>query len=277
MSWVKLDDGFADHPKVAELSDAAFRMHVTALCWCARQETDGFISAKQARKIGAQRHVNELVGARLWIDQDDRFEIKDYLVYNPSREQLEAKRLATRERLQRFRGRDCNGVTDDVTDGDTDDVRNDVGTTSPDPLLDQPSSSGSGASSSLLLSEPKGSAGARVSKRPRKATGSPLPDPFPLTEKHEEYAGKKGWPRWWLENRHEQFCGLAQSKSWAYTDWDLAFFTFLRNELVYRRGPADMAHMAPGAPRSQSRGRAVQPSHGATGWESAEDPGKAAP
>jgi hypothetical protein len=148
MSWVKLDDGFADHPKVSDLSDAAFRLHITALCWIARQETDGVVSEKQARKMGAPRHIDELVTARLWIQRTGKFEIKDYLKYNPSKKQLEAKRKATRERLQRFRGSPGNAVTDDVTDGDTeydtDGVDNAFGATSPDPQEGSSSEEGDG-------------------------------------------------------------------------------------------------------------------------------------
>lgn len=44
MSWVRLDDGFADHPKIAALDDRAFRIHIWALCYSARHLTDGFLA-----------------------------------------------------------------------------------------------------------------------------------------------------------------------------------------------------------------------------------------
>ena len=49
MSWTKLDDLFPGHPKVITLSDSAFRLHVTALCYCASQLTDGFIPSPAIR------------------------------------------------------------------------------------------------------------------------------------------------------------------------------------------------------------------------------------
>ena len=41
MTWVKVDDALPEHPKVARLSDAAFRVHISALCYSARNLTDG--------------------------------------------------------------------------------------------------------------------------------------------------------------------------------------------------------------------------------------------
>lgn len=116
MSWLKLDDGFGDHPKVLELSDAAFRLHVRALCWVARQETDGAISVAVQRSLGAKpKHVAELVKAGLWDSDGEGHRAHDYLTYNPSHAKLEAERESTRLRVQRFR----NGVTPPVTDPPT--------------------------------------------------------------------------------------------------------------------------------------------------------------
>jgi hypothetical protein len=43
MTWVRLDDQFPDHPKVVNLSDRAFRLHVWGICYSARFLTDGLI------------------------------------------------------------------------------------------------------------------------------------------------------------------------------------------------------------------------------------------
>lgn len=43
MTWVKVDDGFADHPKVFKIGDTAFRLHICAMCITARQRTNGEI------------------------------------------------------------------------------------------------------------------------------------------------------------------------------------------------------------------------------------------
>ena len=104
----------------------------------------------------------------------------------------------------------------------------------------------SGSQISDLQEQPEkpGSARAKPAAKPRARRGNllmPPPDPFPVSQKHLEYAQKKGWPEWWLRNRHEHFCDLAAAKAWRYADWDLALYGFLRNEIGYRRGPSDMA------------------------------------
>jgi hypothetical protein len=109
LSWLKLDDGFAEHPKVLALSDAALRLHLRAMCWVARQETDGAIPPAALREFHTKpKLVAELVASGLWETTDVGHAIHDYLTYNPSKAKLEAEREATRERVKRFR----NGVTD---------------------------------------------------------------------------------------------------------------------------------------------------------------------
>jgi hypothetical protein len=141
VTWVKLDDGFTEHPKVAGLSDAAFRLHVNALCWCARRETDGVVPATVRKLLGATpKLIAELVAAGLWEETEGGHELHDYLEYNPSKAQLDAQREQTRTRVQKFRERVGNGTGNGVTRT----VGNAVGTPAPvpgpvpvpDPLLD---------------------------------------------------------------------------------------------------------------------------------------------
>jgi hypothetical protein len=95
MTWARLDDGFPQHPKVIGLSDAAFRLHVSAVCYCARNLTDGAIP-KAALKVlgGSARHVAELHTAGLWEAAGNGFTVHDYLDYNPSAKQIDSKRKA---------------------------------------------------------------------------------------------------------------------------------------------------------------------------------------
>jgi hypothetical protein len=126
MTWVKLDDAFTDHPKLAPLSNRAFRLHVAALCYCARHLTDGYLSAAQARaldraNVAADRassngrgHAHgslpassvvegQLRDAGLWEADGDGWRIHDYLRYNPSRRQVVGEREAARDRMARLR------------------------------------------------------------------------------------------------------------------------------------------------------------------------------
>jgi hypothetical protein len=98
MSWLKLDDSMPEHPKVAALSDAAFRHHVGGLAYCARLLTDGFIPDKIAGEITTAKTLAELSSeqlpgrAPLWEKADRGWMVHDYLDYNPSREEVEAQR-----------------------------------------------------------------------------------------------------------------------------------------------------------------------------------------
>lgn len=97
MTWVKLDDGFTDHPKVVGLSDRAFRTHVRALCYCGRFSPGvGHIPVSAFRQLGATPAVvTELITAELWEERDALF-IHDFAVYHPKPDRVakaEAGRL----------------------------------------------------------------------------------------------------------------------------------------------------------------------------------------
>jgi hypothetical protein len=103
MTWVKIDDNFPDHPRVIGLSDAAFRAHVAAMCYAARYLTDGHIPSSALRSIGPRKVTSELEASELWIRTDHGWVIRDYLHYNPSKDEVEEKREGARERMARAR------------------------------------------------------------------------------------------------------------------------------------------------------------------------------
>lgn len=116
MSWLKIDDEFAEHPKVDKLSDKAFRFHVAALCRCAKRLTDGRVSEKDVKILAIvvhaptwKKYVNELVAAGLWIPQNHGWSIHDYLQYNPSsvRVREERERRAAEQRARRNTSRNA--------------------------------------------------------------------------------------------------------------------------------------------------------------------------
>lgn len=95
MSWLRIEGRMPSHPKVAPLSDAAFRLHVTAMAWCVEHTTDGHVPMRVpstlpsvARKKKLENAIQELQNARLWLLADGGWFIKDFLVYNPSSESI---------------------------------------------------------------------------------------------------------------------------------------------------------------------------------------------
>lgn len=74
MSWLRIDDGFVAHGKVAPLSDAALRLWMLAACWCQKHpHTNGFVPTAMLPVIGQnrwpvrqlQKLATELVEARI--------------------------------------------------------------------------------------------------------------------------------------------------------------------------------------------------------------------
>jgi hypothetical protein len=109
MPWVRLDDRFPSHRKVALLSDRAFRLHVSAICWCAENLTDGHISERELSLVAHVRAIKataqQLEDAGVWDRTDDGWMIHNYLDYNPSREQVLHERKKNAERQERFRAK----------------------------------------------------------------------------------------------------------------------------------------------------------------------------
>lgn len=129
MPWVKLDDRFPSHRKIALLSDRAFRLHISAICWCSENLTDGRISDRELTLVahirGLKATAKQLEDAGLWDRTDDGWIVHDFLDYNPSREQVLAERKKNAERQERFRRRK-NGKPTPPPNGSSNGVSNGV-------------------------------------------------------------------------------------------------------------------------------------------------------
>lgn len=101
--WLRLDDGFYEHPKVADLTDSAFRLWVSLLGYSARYCTGGALTraqiARVSRAASASRRARDaraLLACGLLVALDgedgDRFQLHDWHEFNPTAEQ--AKRLS---------------------------------------------------------------------------------------------------------------------------------------------------------------------------------------
>lgn len=93
MPWVNKDDQMPEHPKVWALSDAAYRLHDSGICYCNRQLTDGLISADKVPTLVPRykkQTLAELVERGIWTSLMDgsAYVIHDFLDWNRSREQV---------------------------------------------------------------------------------------------------------------------------------------------------------------------------------------------
>jgi hypothetical protein len=134
MVWVKIDDGFPEHPKVLSAGPLAMAMQIAALCYCNRNLTDGFIPKAAGLRFldfsglgmrmwtndtfgggedaSAELVIEDLVNAGMWDVVPGGWQIHDYLEFQPSKADILAERDKTKQRVDKWRAR--NAVTNTV-------------------------------------------------------------------------------------------------------------------------------------------------------------------
>lgn len=90
MSYVRLDDSFAQHPKVVGLSDRAFRAQVTAMCYSGFYGTDGAIP----KGVTTLKIASELVKAGLWEPMANGWQLHDWKDWNLTAKQWQERKQA---------------------------------------------------------------------------------------------------------------------------------------------------------------------------------------
>lgn len=156
MPWLKVDDGFAAHPKVERLrrasrgNDLAFAACITTWTMmatdCAGRSTDGEFSAERAARVVLL--PSDLVRRALDIltevvllergEEPETWRFHDWSDYQPTKADRDAERKAGAARQKAWRDRQravavthdrngvTNGVTNDVSNAVTDGVTNAV-------------------------------------------------------------------------------------------------------------------------------------------------------
>lgn len=110
MPWFMVDDKLHSHPKAVRAGVSAMGLWSLAGSWSADQLTDGFIPDYIAARIDSdsEAHAAELVKARLWHTTEKNgepgWQFHEWENFQPTREAVEAKREAARERMARVRG-----------------------------------------------------------------------------------------------------------------------------------------------------------------------------
>lgn len=120
MPWVRLDDGFPQHPKVVTTGPLGLALQVAGLCYCSRYLTDGFIPqaavpslldfSEEELTLNLQEGgglclltVERLVSAGVWAIAPGGYRVHDYLHYQPSKEQVLRNRESNNARQSRYR------------------------------------------------------------------------------------------------------------------------------------------------------------------------------
>lgn len=123
MSWFKVDDRLFCHPKWLACSPHARALWVTAGSWAGAQEDRGRVPRHALSILGGRpRDAAELERNGLWDPTDDGWVFHDWAEFQPSPEQIKAKRDAAAERQRRARAsRRDSECDEDVSDEDVTD------------------------------------------------------------------------------------------------------------------------------------------------------------
>ena len=257
MGWSKFGDEFALHRKVRPLSDAAFRLHVTAIIHATRDSTNGAVDAEFIRDLprvrGTKKIIAELVNSGVWDEVEGGWEIHDYLDYNFSADQAERHREKSRERQRRKRERDLvtkgfgpthdeetprHAVTGDVTHDVTDGVSHEPPSPSPSPYPYPYPHLTYGEVGRKDLSD------------------RPLPDDWRPNDKHAQTAAEHDLD---LDDLEATFRNHARDENRRAKNWNLAFTAWIKKRIELNtidRSTADFDAFWAVYPRRAGKGNA---------------------
>lgn len=127
MSWQKFDDSARESKKIRRTKLEVIGFWWAAGNYCAAQLNDGFIPRDEledvfrplGHRVNHWHLARACVSAGLFVEHKDHFEVKDFLEFNTSREEAEAKRETDSRRQKTRRARDraaaSRGISTDVT------------------------------------------------------------------------------------------------------------------------------------------------------------------
>lgn len=111
MTWVRIDDAMPEHPKLLAAGPLAFALDVAAICYSARNGTNGRIPRAKVRllldlsdvrigraKVDPIALAEKLVECGRWHRDGDDYVIHDFAEYNFTREETEDRALELREK-----------------------------------------------------------------------------------------------------------------------------------------------------------------------------------
>lgn len=136
MTWFRIDDNFALHPKVLAAGNAAIGLWARAGAWSAQLLTDGRVPAEIVFVLGgSQEDADRLVSAGLWRETLSGYEFHEWEERQPTRASVESRRRATRERVADWRSKQADDPSRNAV---TNTVRNAVSNVPPDPARPGP-------------------------------------------------------------------------------------------------------------------------------------------
>lgn len=201
--YAKLTLDFGDSPKIAPLSDKAFRDFVLAILWSRQYMTDGFIPDSMKTKLFTKKSLGELLNNDEINSSIKRceggFQIHDFHEHQTTKAQIEAKRQAGRQ------GGLAKSEASKLVAGATDSLQQNSGKT-------------------LAITESR-----EQRTPPTGVKATRIPEDFPLTDSFRQWAAKNT-PGMDLETKHRKFVAHYQSAagdSALKLDWNRAWETWM--------------------------------------------------
>lgn len=105
MAWINVDDQAIDHPKLARLTDRAFRLWFAGLSYAQRFLTDGILEMGIVPSLRgySAKTVAELVTGALWEPCEGGYAIHDFLDWNESKAEVSKRRQRKADRMASWR------------------------------------------------------------------------------------------------------------------------------------------------------------------------------
>ncbi len=261
MSWVKLDDGFFRNAKVIAAGRDARDLYLAALCHCGGSLTDGFVSDRALRMVGAEADVDDpkasaarLMGVGLWTKVDGGFVVHDYHEYQPSATKVRADRDAAAERMRRIRSGGEQPANIPGGSGELPPNNNGSSATRsrPSPVpgkIPVPDPSVGVSPPAPAREEPAAQTDTHTAppeRKSRKEPDRPIPEGWRPSDESVAWAAGRGFDRSRIEHEAERFRVHALAKDRRLARWDQGFRSWLTSDYC----------APPGAPAAAPNGRA---------------------
>ena len=110
--WVMLNDQAPNDPEIDALSDGAFRLWVSAMCYCQAELTDGFVGDQRVRRLTPRFkpvHLKELTkpspnpNGPILQPVGDGYVVRNFKKYNRDAEYWNEQRRKAAERKAKWR------------------------------------------------------------------------------------------------------------------------------------------------------------------------------
>lgn len=207
--FARLSLDYADHPKIAVLSDAAFRTHIEMILYSRRYMTDGAI-AKQIAKRWPEHCLKELLSndqntPSLQLNDDGSYQLHGFDEMQETRSEIEHKR-----RIRAEAGRKGG-------------------------LKSSKQNAKQTLSKTRSKIQPETETETETEKRVKRASPKvPIPDDWQPIDSHRAKARELSLD---THMEAEKFKTFHQSKDNRYADWNKAFHTWLTRAAEYGSRP----------------------------------------